>query len=379
MRPADSTSPVSSPDDGHGSGRRHAPTPVEVTPRPMGGGRVPSRGDITLSFDGEWDPSVLGRAMASVGMAPTTPLPSDGTASRWAKAADRGQAYPLLVDASVNEAGGSLRLMGFVMDDDGRTRLTIDGDDGAPHHAKSGALADFEAICDALRKELEWQDEETVLAPGQGQPESRPWQAQALQQAPPLAGPHPQPTQGQRPPVITQPIAPQGLPQGMPSGVPTPQQAPNGYGYPQPPQQSMPARQAEQWQQAPPTQRQQFGYGSPDATSQQGQPSVAPGWAVQSVPNRCWMYIAISCVELILLVAESLYINYLVSLFPVLFLSWPAIPAIALSVSYKRAFQAGNAQLALLKMRQARGWIIGAAVWCLVRVLFKLTMCSGMY
>lgn len=104
---------------------------------------------------------------------------------------------------------------------------------------------------------------------------------------------------------------------------------------------------------------------------------MAPGWVVQSVPDKCWLFITLSCIELILLMAESMYVNYAVSfLFTVPLLAWPAIPAIAYSVSYKKAFQAGNAQLAMAKMRLAKGWIIGAGIWCLVRVVLKLTMCS---
>lgn len=86
------------------------------------------------------------------------------------------------------------------------------------------------------------------------------------------------------------------------------------------------------------------------------------------------MFIAISCIELILLIAESMYANYIVSLITIALFAWPAIPAVVHSFAYKRAFQQGNAPLAMQKMKSARGWIIGAGIWCAVETLINLVL-----
>ena len=308
---------------------------------------------------------------------------------------------------SVNDETKTVRLCGFVLDEGSRRHLSIDGDDGAPHHAKSGALDDFETVCESLRQGLTRKVEPTEADAPTGDNERPASQGSggastpAPHVTPPMQdsfrqdnGPQTQsqtpPTPQQWRPVTTNPATQQGMWPSPAYAMPQPQlqQAQVGYGWYGDPQRPQPTLVPQAWQPSmqptamqPPQQspqRQQFGYGSPETMSQQDQqPNVAPGWGVQSVPNKCWAYISISCVELIFLVAESLYINYAVSIFMMLLLSWPAIPAIVLSVSYKRAFQAGNAQMAMTKMRQARGWIIGVAIWCLVRVIFKLTMCSS--
>lgn len=336
----------------------------------------PSRGNIRMSYEGTWDPSSLEAAMADFGLFLSK---SNGSVARWAKPAGTTERYPLVVDTKVDEERHAVLLRGYVLSDDGKAKLTLDGDDGVSHHAKSGALDDFENVCDRLRDNLRKRDD------GQGEQEDDGFTDVAPTEVAEVATPVQQPVATQEAGYgWQQPTQPQ---QQYPAsqqwqGAPVAQQmvqtpAPYQYGASQQMQQ---VPLATVPQQAPQQATPQFGYGATELPQQRTQQGVAPGWAVQSVPNKCWMFIAISCVELLLLMAESMYISYAISfLITVPFLSWPAIPAIVYSVAYKNAFQAGNAQLALAKMRLAKGWIIGAGVWCVVRVLLKLTLCSDYY
>lgn len=328
----------------------------------------------------------LAAAMGEFGM---SVIATDTKVTIWGKPSDTREAYPLFVDTEVDEDARRIILRGFVFDEDGSTRLSLDGDDGVTHHAKSGALGDFEGVIDQLGQAMRAKASQPAVAD----------QLPEVDGMPSLdgTGGSPSPTPG-APAMASQPIIPASYPQvaqggsqwggqatqspsqaqAMPAYAPYQQPAPQPQQqYQQHPSQAAMAPQIPQQPSPSTAQPRQFGYGAEGMQQQQASPQgIAPGWAVQSVPDRCWAFIAISCVELILLMAESTYVNLIISLVPIALLSWPAIPAIVYSFAYKNAFQQGNAQLAMAKMRLAKGWIIGAGIWCLVRIMFKLAFCS---
>lgn len=335
---------------------------------------------MRLTFDGDWNQSALDDAMAEFGLVAKM---SNGKTTRWSKPSTT-EGCPLLVDTKVDEGRRLVMLRGYVLADDGKTKLTLHGDDGVPHHAKSGAISDFEGICDMLRSLLAKQGQ--ADAESQSQPPSdtaigvpspgsaTPTQVNQTAWQQPISGtpqmPQGQPWTRQTGSAISQVPMQQYSYQTQPQvpGQPAMSQQPlptqPAYGYGGQPSSAQPASQQ------PP----QFGYGSSQLPQQRTRQGVAPGWAVQSVPNLYWRFIALACVELILLTAESMYGMFAVIAVPLL--SWPAIPALVYSISYKNAFQAGNAQLAMVKMLSAKRWLIGAGIWCAIRVLFKLTICS---
>lgn len=330
-----------------------------------------------IEFLGAWRELVLDEVMSATRMSLSE---TQGNMRRWTKEAAAKEAYPLVVETAVNAGAHVIVLHGYVIGEDGRSRLTLDGDDGVSRHAKSGAQDDFDTICDALRTALSEED----TADGDAVT------SEASQEAA-----TPSATVSSQPVAMTQPVSQSAYGQpvagmapygaqvpGMPpqQGYPQPGYQPQGMPVPQQPY-GMMAPQAVP-QQAPQDATDEFGYGSKAGKQDDEQPGIAPGWAVQNVPNKCALYVTIACLELVALIAEAPYVTIYNIVIPMsrmvtlLFTAWPALPAIRLAILYRNAFQAGNARLALFQMRKARKWIIGCAIWLAVLMIMNLTMCA---
>lgn len=129
-----------------------------------------------------------------------------------------------------------------------------------------------------------------------------------------------------------------------------------------------------------------YGYGAQSQPGNPDKPSVAPGWAVESVPDQHMLFIFLSVVLLTALLsplmraaaqdAEMFVIMLTFGLFVIPFLCWPAIPALVLSIQYRKAYLAGNGMLAAMKRKSARTWLIVSAIWCALQWLISLVACS---
>lgn len=243
------------------------------------------------------------------------------------------EAYPLVMECGIGR-DGNVVARGYVLGEDGE-HLSLDGDDGISHHAKSLARDMFEEICEEARA--------SALTGDAGAEE-------------PAANEEPAPHPG-----IAVPASQQAAPRPAPVPAVVPQPMP----------------------QARPAYRPQYGYAA------QGQPMgtpVAPGWVVDSVPNRCTLYVMLSLGLLFALagmpfvmfiVLEELAVLLLpIVLFLSLFCCWPAIVAVVYAFSYRKAFMLGDGMRASRAMRLARGWIIGSSCVFVLLTLLQAVSCS---
>ena len=269
------------------------------------------------------------------------------------------EAYPLVMECGIGRDGGVVA-RGYVVGEDGE-HLSLDGDDGTSHHAKSLARDMFEEICEEIRSECETQGQEgdAVVGVVPKMPYSKeprpPASAQAVGMSPAKDG------------MAEIPAAPSSPRQPSPVASSMPVMG-TQFAHPQPmPQQAVP----------------QYGYAA------QGRPMaspVAPGWVVESVPNRCTLYIMLSMAALFALagipfVMFLLLEEYALFLLPgILILSllvcWPALVAVIYSFSYRKAFMAGDGMRASKAMRVARGWLIASGCLLILLTILQAVSCS---
>ena len=263
------------------------------------------------------------------------------------------EAYPLVMECGISK-DGDIIARGYVVSEDGE-HLSLDGDDGTSHHAKSRARDMFEEICEDIRSACEQQE----------QPENGETGA---------AGVVPQsPARPQPPDAASARTGMAGIPT-----TPSPQQPPVRLAQPVPTPATPLARPQQPAPVAP-----QYGYAA------QGQPMaspVAPGWVVESVPNKCTLYIMLSLGILFALagipfLAFLLLDEYAIFLLPgILIMSalvcWPAIVATIYSFSYRKAFMMGDGIRASKAMRIARGWLIASGCFLILLTILQVVSCS---